>query len=169
MKTVKRRSQFELPRKRIKYNKFATVDPFTCVMYDLKGNCTLIDIEDLEDVSQFYWYKHPTTGYWISNSNYTEIKLHRFITDCPKHLIVDHIHHNLDDHRKSELSVCNYSLNNSNREYSDLKNIYVTKSGKFEVVISVYGKLQRLGRYKTLEEAVLVRNTKREELQYAKC
>lgn len=138
-------------------------------MFDLKGNSTLLDSEDIEDVKHFYWYKHPTTGYWISNANYAEIRLHRFIMDCPKHFIVDHIHHDLDDHRKSELRICNYSVNNSNRIYSDMKNIYKTKSGKFEVVISIKGELKRFGRFSNIDEAILVRDTKRKELCYANC
>ena len=59
MKTVKKRSQFKFPKKRIKYNKFEKKDHKIFLMFDLKGNSTLLDSEDIEDVKHFYWYKHP--------------------------------------------------------------------------------------------------------------
>ena len=169
MKTVKKRSQFSEPVKRIRYNTFKIKGDVT-LMYDLKGNCTLIDTEDVEDVKKFYWYKHPVTHYWISYSHYSEIRLHRFIMNCPNNCIVDHIEHNLDDHRKSKLLICGYSVNNSNRNYmTPHKNIHITSNGKFEVVISINSKLHRFGRYETLDEAISVRDKKRKELHYADC
>lgn len=43
------------------------------------------------------------------------IKLHRFITNCPKGLVVDHINRNPADNRRCNLRICTQFENNKNR------------------------------------------------------
>ena len=42
------------------------------------------------------------------------VKLHRFITDCPVGMVVDHINHDTLDNRKSNLRICTNSENLQN-------------------------------------------------------
>lgn len=88
-----------------------TGDPNVSIMIDVRGNSTLVDTEDVERLKNFCWYKH-TNGYWVSYSPFQQ--LHRFIMNCPRGKVVDHIHFNKDDHRKSELKICSTKENNQN-------------------------------------------------------
>lgn len=41
-------------------------------------------------------------------------KLHRFITNCPREKVVDHINHNTLDNRKANLKICTRFENQQN-------------------------------------------------------
>lgn len=88
------------------------------------------------------------------------IYLHRLITNCPKGLVVDHINHNTLDNRQSNLRICTKKENsknlplykNNNSGYGAIRKI------KDKYVVQVTPKRIRLGTFKTLEEALKVRN-----------
>jgi hypothetical protein len=42
--------------------------------------------------------------------------LHRFVTNAPKGMVVDHLHHNTLDNRKASLKVCTHGENMRNRK-----------------------------------------------------
>lgn len=137
-------------------------------MYDNKGNCTLIDTEDIERLSKYCWYKH-TNGYWVSYS--PPISLHRFVMECPKEKVVDHIYFNKNDHRKSKLRVCSQGDNNRNnrarrtKKDSDLPvGVTRTKSGRFGAFIMLKGKAYQKT-FDTVDECVSFRNSKILEVQ----
>lgn len=99
----------------------------------------LIDTEDLDIVlKNGKWFASPTHGrckkiyYYIYNNK--TMGLHRLITNCPKHLQVDHINRNPLDNRKSNLKICTPRENNQNKSTgkSGIKNIRITKSGKYQ-------------------------------------
>lgn len=53
------------------------------------GGSTLVSTEDYEKVSQYKWNK-TKDGYVCGRVNGKVVKMHRFIMDEPKGLIVDH-------------------------------------------------------------------------------
>lgn len=99
----------------------------------------LIDTEDLDIVlKNGKWLASPTHGrckkiyYYIYNNK--TMGLHRLITNCPKHLQVDHINRNPLDNRKCNLRVCTPRENNQNKPAgkSGIKNVRITKRGKYQ-------------------------------------
>ena len=139
-------------------------------MYDSKGNCTIIDTEDLEKVKQYYWYQ-DSRGYWLHHiSRHSKIYLHRFVMNVEDNkVLVDHIFHNTCDNRKSKLRACNAIENSRNKNLNKVNatgrvGVYKTNSNKFKSLIFVKGKEIRLGVFDTLEEAISVRE--KAEKQY---
>lgn len=141
-------------RKRRKFNSFKILNDRVSIMFDEEGNSTLIDTEDIKGLSSHYWKKR-SSGYWTT---YDNICLHRFIMKCPYDKVVDHIHHDKNDHRKSELRVCSSIENSRNRSKEDCNNktgfIGVTKKrNKYSAQICVNYKVIYLGLFQTPEEA----------------
>lgn len=144
-------------------NTFIIVNGEITKMYDLDGNFTLIDTEDIDLISKYYWRKQKQ-GYWSSGGKLT---LHRYIMNCPSGMNVDHIHHNRDDHRKSELRVCTPQENQFNKKPKPRKcnlptGIYKTPYGKFRASIRIKD-VQKHKNFETLEEAIAQRKKWEEE------
>ena len=153
-------------RKRRKFNSFKVLNDKVSIMFDEDGNSTLIDTEDIKRLSIYYWKKR-NTGYWTT---YDNICLHRFVMECPYNKIVDHIHHDKNDHRKSELRICSVLENNRNRSKEHCKNktgfMGVTKKrNKYSAQICVNYEVIYLGLYSTPEEAYEAR-LKAEKVYY---
>lgn len=71
---------------------------------------TLIDLDDVDRVKQYKWR--------LNDNNYVirdDMRLHRFIMNCPNDKVVDHINHNRLDNRKSNLRICTQRENIMNR------------------------------------------------------
>lgn len=117
---------------------------------------TLIDLDDVERVKKYKWF-FSGHGY-VVNSEY--VKLHRFITNCPKSMEVDHINHNKLDNRKSNLRICTHKQNCMNVS-DNVKGIHYDKSRNKWMA---YIKGKNLGRFDTKEEAIKVR--KQAEIDY---
>ena len=130
----------------------------------------LIDIEDIDKLKPYRWtaYKSPTTNTFYVQSTgratFNRVKLHRFITDCPKGKEVDHINHNGLDNRKSNLRVCSRLENMHNKlmyknNKSGYRNINWNKSNKVWVVqVKRNGINTVVGTTTNLEKAVLMRD-----------
>ena len=137
----------------------------------------LIDLDDVEKCKQYKWAvraqknKIGTNFYVVAsvpiddkqNFKGTEIKIHRFITNCPDDMVIDHINHDTLDNRKQNLRVCTSKENSVNKKYfknsTGYKNIYFHKATqKFRVCFQRNKKEIRLGSFKTLEEAIKTRN-----------
>jgi hypothetical protein len=52
---------------------------------------------------------------WVDGKRTLEA-LHRFVTNAPKGMVVDHIHHDTLDNRKANLKVCTHAENMRNRK-----------------------------------------------------
>lgn len=95
----------------------------------------LIDKDDVNRVSKYNWSvaKRHHGIYAYCNEKYAIINerlLHRFIANCPKDMVVDHLNHNTLDNRKENLRVCTYSDNNKNirrRKNSTNKYRFITQ------------------------------------------
>ena len=126
----------------------------------------LIDIEDSEKVKDFKWYIDKNE-YIVSKCKKTGHKglyLHRFIMNCPKDMVVDHINHNTLDNRKFNLRICTQHENTFNKkENGNDKGVFL-RGNKWIAQISYNYKNIYLGRFDTYEEALKVR--KEAEIKY---
>lgn len=118
-----------------------------------------IDAEDYPEVSKYKWCKN-NYGYAITRINGKTVLLHRFLMKPKKGQQVDHINLDITDNRKSNLRVCNNSINQQNRhcynKYS-IKGIEQTKSGKWSAYFRNNNKQYHSKSYNTKEEASFAR------------
>lgn len=126
----------------------------TIIMFDEKGNFTLIDAEDYIKVKDIYWYQE-INGYWRGyNGTRAKLLLHRCILEAPKGLVVDHINHKRFDNRKTNIRLCSQSQNLMNRKHNCI--YYEKERNKWRARLEHLGKRYDLGRYSTKEEALAV-------------
>ena len=111
----------------------------------------IIDVDDVNKIKLYTWNRNYQRGnYIIANKRKHidgkrgTIHLARYIMNCPKNMIVDHINGNVSDNRKNNLRICNSAENGYNRisnnshkgiyyENRDSHNryfAYVSKDGK---------------------------------------
>ena len=127
----------------------------------------LIDIEDVEKVKNYKWYK-DSRGYAYCGTS--KKSLHRLIIEAPKGKSVDHINHDRLDNRKCNLRICTSSQNSMNRRKLDRNTsghvgvCYKPKINKWQAYITVNRKPIHLGYYKNIEEAIEAR--KQAEIKY---
>ena len=120
----------------------------------------LLDKDDAKkiDTNLIYAYKKPTdnTAYAFINGYRT---LHRYLTNCPENMVVDHINHNGLDNRRSNLRVCKYQDNARNqivgkRNTSGYIGIsWCNKMKKWKVTIQIKRKSLHGGYFSDIEEA----------------
>lgn len=72
----------------------------------------LVNLEDYEKIKDLCWYESKT-GY-IHHKDKSVVQLHRFITNCPRNKVVDHINHNKKDNRRANLRICTQKENMQN-------------------------------------------------------
>ena len=131
---------------------------------DIKGYKVLLSACDVERVMSHKWYRIGNTRnnhyYFAYKSNYKDIRLHRFIVNCPEGMQVDHINNNTLDNRRSNLRVCTIPENSRNcKKYrnntSGFKGVsWNVRIKKWQAYISIGGsKNKNLGCYNTPEEA----------------
>ncbi|SHE65852.1 AP2 domain-containing protein [Seinonella peptonophila] len=128
----------------------------------------LIDTEDLPRLIDLgRKWKKASANYAVTNTKmaltdkWIEIRLHRFIMNCPSHLLVDHINHNGFDNRKSNLRICTKGENNQNlqgaRKHNKTSNIrgvsWKKSSGKWRAYATINRKQNHLGFFDHLHEA----------------
>ena len=138
-----------------------------------KGKFALVDDEDYEELMKHRWYL-STNGYAkrgkVIDGIYVEIRMHRVLTMCDKHLFVDHINHEPLDNRKSNLRKCTPSQNNMNcrsavGSTSKFKGVSLKKGGsKFQSTIRYNKKSIYLGYFASELEAAKAYNAKAKEL-----
>lgn len=123
--------------------------------YDIKHEVAgvfLVDEIMVDKIKQMKW-SVMNTGYIASYKNGETILLHRFITDCPDGLVVDHINHDKKDNRLCNLRVCTQKenvLNSTQRPgKSGIVGITLSKKGYY----SAYKNGKYLGCSKDLEIA----------------
>lgn len=130
---------------------------------------TKIDIEDIEKVKKYKWYKNAR-GYVENKSKTERLLLHRYIFEEIDGYIIDHINRDKLDNRKSNLRYATKSQNGMNKciqsnNTSGYTGVYWDKSrNKWLVSIQVNSKQINLGRYNNINEAIEVR--KNAELKY---
>lgn len=132
-----------------------------------------IDLEDVNKCKSKHWIlqfcKDLNNFYVKDTSNRTkQLLLHRFLTNFPCGMVVDHLNHNTLDNRKSNLRICSQRENIQNMKLHKLNKsgftgVSKTNSNKYFAVICVNYKLINLGLFKTLDEAVEARKNGEEK------
>lgn len=122
---------------------------------------TLVDDTDFEWLSQWKWtaVKLRAGIRAIRKSHNKVLYMHRFITNCPKGLDVDHKNHIGIDNQRHNLRKCTRSQNLQNSRKakgcsSQFKGVcWSKKSKKWQVALMFNGKLYRLGYFTNETEA----------------
>lgn len=124
-----------------------------------EGKFALVDDEDFESVSQYRWLLDNKGYVRATISTYRVVGLHQFIMKPPRGMMVDHVHGNPLDNRRSELRVCTRSENNRNKRKhrnntSGYKGVSFNKdSGKWAATITFNSRNIQLGFYVSPEDA----------------
>lgn len=124
----------------------------------------IFDKEDFNKVKKYSWFIDGN-GYVVANDAKAEkqMRLHRYLMNPTELDIVDHINRNPSDNRKSNLRICDYKVNNRNRSLgrnntSGFAGVTFDKSRKkWMAHLKVDNKFINLGRYDTIEEAIIKR------------
>lgn len=138
------------------------------VGYTLKNETFIIDRDDFELVSGFYW-RPRSEGYFYTISNKKLILLHRLIASADDSLLVDHINHDLSDNRKNNLRCVTRSQNGCNKKTRDdsstgVPGVWFRKDNrKWRAVITINQKRYNLGTYDNMDDAVAARKAAEEK------
>lgn len=134
-----------------------------------------IDNDDVDRVKQHHWgisqakssvCEYFTFYVYTNTKEYKSYFLHRFLTNCPKGMVVDHKDGDTMNNRKGNLRICAYIENSMNRKMQ--KNNKSGRTGVFYLQddayinkwlasITIERKVVSLGYYYTYEEAAAVR------------
>lgn len=129
-------------------------------VYDLSGNVIKtfkFDSEDYDLVSKYKW-NLGADGYCRSGSS--SIRLHRLVLGVKEGCQVDHINLDITDNRKSNLRVCDNSLNQANKHgYNKFgtKGVEQHNNGKWSAHVRREGKQYHSPVFLTKEEACFAR------------
>ena len=91
------------------------------------------------------------------------IKLHRYIMNCPEDMVVDHINHNTLDNRKENLRICTKKQNERNiklrsNNVSGYTGVgFHKETNKWRAYIQKDNKLITLGLFKNKKDAIKAR------------
>ena len=158
-------------RKLRKKNLYVDKGDYYQVFLEDSDKFFLIDKEDYEKVSDYYWSEN-NDGYIISHFEGKILRLHRIIMNIfDEKIKVDHIHgkETRNDNRKSNLRLCNTQQNAMNHSLS-INNtsgvsgvIFDKQTDKWMASIWFNNKNIKLGRYVNFEDAVKARKEAEEK------
>ena len=135
----------------------------------LKGEAISIDTDIISSVIGMYWIV-GMNGYAQCRINGKVVYLHRYITNCPDDMVVDHINHNKLDNRIKNLRICTPEQNAMNTapkksNKSGRVGVFWSERDKlWYAQIKVNRKTVHLGSFKKFEDAVKAR--KKAEIHY---
>ena len=134
----------------------------------LKHGAAIVDEQDFDRINQYKWRSSfvgkAKTPYATSSHFGRTVYMHRLVMNAPKETVIDHIDGNGLNNSRDNLRFVTYSQNNMNQPIrcdntSGHKGINWCKDReKYQVYINIDRKRKSLGRYKTLEEAIYVRD-----------
>lgn len=140
--------------------------------FTAKGEEFLFDKEDYPLIKKYTWYIDGY-GYVVTNIKKNPTRMHRLILGITdKKIMIDHVYHNKNDNRKSQLRVCSNAENSRNmtvsrNNQSGVTGVYFDNDrGKWHAQIRVDRKEIFLGRYDNFDDAVKAR--KEAEIKYFK-
>ena len=153
------------------------------IFIERKDGCvieTLISTDDFDRVNEFKGKWHASldkrnNSYYISGhqpkekGGYEKIKIHRWITRCPKGLEVDHINHNTLDNTRENLRISTHMENMQNLRLSITnksghRGVSRRKNGKWVARVGLRGKRIHIGEFCDLNTAAEAAHQARIEL-----
>lgn len=135
------------------------------VLYNRKNQevgRTKIDKDDIDKATKYKWYLDKN-GYVVCKNNKVFLLLHRYLTNCPEKMTVDHEDHDTLNNMKSNLRICSNSQNNMNKSNrkdnkSGLRGVSYSKRDKCWISsINVNKQRIVLGYFKDKQEAFSAR------------
>ena len=123
-----------------------------------QGFVALVDDDDYERTWRHRWSMLGNKKFYYARNSKLGA-LHRFIMNCPKDMMVDHINHNGLDNRKENLRICTAGQNRMNSRAAKNKSIQYkgvarnSDGGKFYARITANHRNLYLGSFDTAEEA----------------
>lgn len=152
-----------------KYNRYEFCGDYV-VGYTSKDEPFYLDLDDYEKVYNICWYIDEE-GYVIGKLNDKLIKMHRYITNCPSDMVVDHIggYATRCDNRKLNLRICtpqenarNHKLNSRNKSnYTGVG--WDKKRGRWYARLQINGKYIWKGFFANINDAIYARQKLEEE------
>lgn len=159
--------QFYLVEVIIMKNDYKILGSTTEIYCTHKGEkvTVLISTEDFNRVASMtntWWVDADSRGrkYATAQLNNqgkrTKIKMHRWITECPMGMEVDHINHDPLDNRRDNLRIVDHSTNLRNvkpRSSTGILGVHDNGCGRYAAKVGVNNKSCYLGTVDTIEEA----------------
>ena len=145
------------PNEIVEYDDYAEM-----VLYNQRSEevgRAIIDLECVDLVKDYKWYLDSEN--YVINSEVG--KLHRFLMNAPKGMVIDHKNRNPLDNRLDNLRHCTVQQNSMNRSIqcnntSGVTGVYWSKTyNKWIATIKINGKRKHLGYFKEKEDAIEAR------------
>lgn len=139
--------------------------------YSQDGELLFFTNSQLEAVIKKHRWGKMADGYSFVTIDKRQILAHRFFTNAPEGMLVDHINRDKKDNRLENLRVCGRPLNAMNSKIREDNKSGCTgvwfrsDTKKWVAEIKMQYKKKSLGCYKTREEAAAVRKEAEHEYQ----
>lgn len=151
------RGKFERPQTNF-YNIIGDITELTIKSKSYGNIVFIIDTNQIERIKKYRWTLRKSYGNYYAYANFWKrkcIALHRYITDCPENLVIDHINRNTLDNRKCNLRICNQLVNIKNRPINKVgyRGITLNSSGNYRVRLQI-NKVKYEKTFKLLEDAI---------------
>lgn len=111
----------------------------------------IIDKEDVQKAKKYKWYLSEYGYIATTLKNRKNLFLHRYLMNCPKDKVVDHINHDKTDNRKCNLKICTQKENMQNLKKQAKGISKIKRKDKIYYILQLKGKY--CGCFKSLEKA----------------
>ena len=147
-------------------NRF-TINGDTIIGITQQGDLFFFDRDDYDRVSQHYWQRHHS-GYFFSSIDGKRIALHRFIMDAKPGQKVDHINHQKENSKKSNLRFITSGMNKANASLaknntSGVTGISYRPNNTWIARLMIDGVSHYYGQFKNKEDAIAARSAAEEK------